>query len=161
VQRLHVGGSGRSDPALRALRVLQRPEPDPDRALRRDRVPGASRQAGRGSAAMTRSVLPCLPVAIVAALVASPAAAQDPRVDALIQRLEAQEREIQALREEVRALRQGVVHDPKHPEYRREDGQYPLTDYDAPRIRLDIAGQINQAFTVGADGKQTKGYFVD
>lgn len=110
---------------------------------------------------MTRSVLPCLPVAIVAALVASPAAAQDPRVDALIQRLEAQEREIQALREEVRALRQGVVHDPKHPEYRREDGQYPLTDYDAPRIRLDIAGQINQAFTVGADGKQTKGYFVD
>jgi hypothetical protein len=101
-----------------------------------------------------------LPLALALGLLAGPAGAQD-RVDALIERLERQEREIQALRQEVQELRQGVVHAPKNPEYRREDGQYPVTDYDAPRIRLDIAGQINQAFTAAGDGRQTKGYFVD
>jgi hypothetical protein len=102
-----------------------------------------------------------LSLAALLLLVAAPAAAQDARVDALIERLEKQEQEIQSLRQEVQELRQGVVHDPKHPEYRREDGQYPVTDYDAPKIRLDIAGQINQAFTAAGDGRQTKGYFVD
>jgi hypothetical protein len=99
---------------------------------------------------------------LLALLAAAPAAAQDARVDALIERLERQEAEIQALRQEVQELREGgAVHDPKHPDYRREDGQYPVTDYDAPRIRLDIAGQINQAFTFASDGKDAKGYFVD
>lgn len=102
---------------------------------------------------------PLLPV--LALLLATPALAEDARVDALIQRLEAQEREIQTLRQEVQELRQGVVHAAEHPEYRREDGQYPVSNYDAPRIRLDIAGQINQAFTAAGDGRQTKGYFVD
>lgn len=98
---------------------------------------------------------------VLALLLATPALAEDARVDALIQRLEAQEREIQTLRQEVQELRQGVVHAAEHPEYRREDGQYPVSNYDAPRIRLDIAGQINQAFTAAGDGRQTKGYFVD
>ena len=107
--------------------------------------------------ATVRSALPVLGL-----LVAAPAAAQDARVDALIERLERQEAEIRALRAELQELREGAaVHDPKHPEYRREDGQFPVTDYDAPRIRLDIAGQINQAFNFAADGKDAKGYFVD
>jgi len=109
--------------------------------------------------ATTRSALPGLLVL----LLAGPAAAEDPRVDALIERLEKQDAEIQALRQEVQELRESAapVHRAEHPEYRREDGQYPVTDYDAPRIRLDIAGQINQAFSFAADGKDAKGYFVD
>jgi hypothetical protein len=102
-----------------------------------------------------------LATALLCALaLATPAAAQD-RVDELVERLEKQEAEIQALRQEVKELRENQVHDPKHPEYRREDGQYPVTDYDAPRIRIDIAGQVNQAFNVAGDGMKTKGYFVD
>jgi predicted porin len=90
-------------------------------------------------------------------------AAEDPRVDALLDRLDAQQAEIQALRQEVQELRESAspVHHAEHPEYRREDGQIPVTDYDAPRIRIDIAGQINQAFNFAADGKDAKGYFVD
>jgi len=107
----------------------------------------------------TRSALPGL----LLLLLAGAAAAEDPRVDALVERLERQEAEIQALRQEVQELRESAapVHRAEHPEYRREDGQYPVTDYDAPRIRIDIAGQINQAFTFAADGKDAKGYFVD
>jgi hypothetical protein len=103
----------------------------------------------------------CLLPALSLWLFALPAAAEDSRVDELIERLEAQEQEIRTLREEVEDLREGVVHDPKHPEYRREDGQFPVTDYDAPKIRLDIAGQVNQAFTAANDGDKTKAYFVD
>jgi hypothetical protein len=99
--------------------------------------------------------------ALLAALgLAGPAAAQD-RLDALIERLERQEAEIQALRDEVRQLREHGAPPPQHPEYRREDGQTPETDYENPRIRLDVAGQINQAFNFAADGKDAKGYFID
>jgi hypothetical protein len=99
----------------------------------------------------------------VAALLWFPAAGFAQDVNALIERLDRQEAEIRALRQEVQELRENAapVHKAEHPEYRREDGQYPVTDYDAPRIRLDIAGQVNPAFTVGADGDDTKGYFVD
>lgn len=97
---------------------------------------------------------------LVLALLASPAGAQD-RVDELIQRLERQEQEIQSLRQEVKELREGVVHDAPHPEYRKDDGDETLTNYDNPRIRLDISGQVNQAFNFAADGKDPKGYFVD
>lgn len=103
----------------------------------------------------------CLLPALSLWLFAVPAVAEDSRVDELIERLEAQEQEIRSLRGEVEELRKGVVHDPKHPEYRREDGQFPVTEYDAPKIRLDIAGQINQAATVADDGDKTKAYFVD
>lgn len=94
-------------------------------------------------------------------LLASDAVAQD-RLDALVERLERQEAEIQALRQEVQELRAhpGKV-PPKHPEYEREDGEFPLTDYESPRIRLDIAGQINPAVNFGGDGIKTKAYFVD
>lgn len=109
-------------------------------------------------------LVPALLPALLAALAfAAPAAAEDPRVDALIERLEKQDAEIRSLRQEVQELRESAapVHHAEHPEYRREDGQYPVTDYDAPRIRIDIAGQVNQAFSFAADGKDAKGYFVD
>ena len=92
--------------------------------------------------------------------IAVPAFAQD-GYDALVERLDRQEREIQALREEVKQLREHGAPPPEHPEYRRDDGETPLTDYENPRIRLDIAGQVNQAFTAAGDGNETKGYFVD
>lgn len=110
-------------------------------------------------AAATRSGLATL----LLLCVAGPAAAADPSVRELIDLVQQQGREIQALRQEVQELRESAapVHRAEHPEYRREDGQYPVTDYDAPRIRLDIAGQINQAMNFAGDGRQTKGYFVD
>lgn len=90
-----------------------------------------------------------------------PASAQD-RMDVLIERLERQERQIQELRQEVQELReQGATLPPKHPEYKREDGEFPLTDYASPRIRLDIAAQINPAVNFAGDGRDTKAYFVD
>ena len=88
------------------------------------------------------------------------ARAQD-RVDALIQRLERQEREIETLRQEVQELREQVPPPPQHPEYRREDGDETLTDYLNPRIRLDVAAQVNPAMNVAGDGHNTKVYFVD
>lgn len=92
---------------------------------------------------------------------AVPAAAQD-RMDALIERLERQEREIQELRQEVKDLRdQGAGVPPKHPEYKREDGEFTLTDYESPRIRLDVSGQVNSAVNFAGDGRDTKAYFVD
>jgi hypothetical protein len=110
---------------------------------------------------MTTTALRLLPTLLAALLLATPAAAEDQRVDALIERLEKQEQEIQTLREEVQQLREHGGPPPAHPEYRREDGETPETNYENPRIRLDIAGQINQAFNFAADGKDAKGYFVD
>jgi hypothetical protein len=97
---------------------------------------------------------------LVSALAALPAGAQD-RVDLLLERLERQEREIQELRKEVQHLRQVVPPPPQHPEYFREDGEEPLTDYANPTIRLDVAGQVNPAMNVAGDGDATKVYFVD
>jgi len=94
------------------------------------------------------------------ALAALRAEAQD-RVDALIERLERQERELQQLRQEVQDLRTQVPPPPQHPEYRREDGEEPLTDYLNPHIRLDVAAQVNPAMNVAGDGHNTKVYFVD
>ena len=91
---------------------------------------------------------------------ASPAFAQD-KMDLLLERVERQEREIQALRKEVEQLREHGAPPPEHPEYRRDDGETPLADYENPAIRLDIAGQVNAASNIGADGKETKAYFVD
>src|SRR5262245_41647045 len=88
------------------------------------------------------------------------AIAQD-RIDELIQRLEQQDRKIAALREEVNQLRLIVPPPPDHPEYRREDGEDPLTDYLNPDLRLDIAGQVNPAINVAGDGRRTKAYYVD
>jgi predicted porin len=88
------------------------------------------------------------------------AAAQD-RIDRLIQQLERQDREIQALRREVEQLREHGAPPPEHPEYRKEDGEEDLTDYQNPRIRLDVSGQINQAMNVAGDGESTTVYFVD
>jgi transposase len=51
----------------------------------------------------------CLLPALSLWLFALPAAAEDSRVDELIERLEAQEQEIRTLREEVEDLREGVV----------------------------------------------------
>lgn len=83
------------------------------------------------------------------------------RIDELIQRLEQQDREIEALREEVKELREIVPPPPQHPEYRKEDGEEPLTEYVNPDLRLDVAGQVNPAMNVAGDGKSTKVYFVD
>src|SRR5262245_10622050 len=88
------------------------------------------------------------------------ARAQD-RIDELIQRLEQQDREIAALREEVNELRLIVPPPPEHPEYRKEDGGEPLTEYVNPDIRLDVAGQLNPAINVAGDGRSTKVYYVD
>lgn len=93
-------------------------------------------------------------------LAALPAGAQD-RVDMLLERLERQEREIQELRKQVQELREVVPPPPQHPEYFREDGEEPLTDYLNPSIRLDVAGQVNPAMNVAGDGDKTKVYFVD
>jgi len=98
-------------------------------------------------------------------LVGGPVQAQD-RIDALIERLERQDLEIQALRQEVQELR---VQGPKVPNdvpanapyYEKEDGEERLTDYDNPRIRLDVAGQINQAVNFLGDGKDARALCVD
>src|SRR5262247_2497160 len=50
---------------------------------------------------------------------------------------------------------------PAHPEYRKEDGDEPLTEYVNPDIRLDVAGQVNPALNIAGDGKETRAYFVD
>lgn len=98
----------------------------------------------------------------IAALFFAPDVRAQDRVDELIERLDRQQAEIQSLRQEVQELRgQGAHLPPKHPEYRREDGEFPLTDYQAPRIRLDIAGQVNSAVNFAGDGLKTKAYFVD
>jgi predicted porin len=95
-----------------------------------------------------------------ASAIAVPAGAQD-RVDALLERLERQERELQALRQELQELRNQVPPPPEHPEYRREDGEDVLTEYVNPRVRLDVAGQVNPAVNIAGDGDDTKVYFVD
>jgi hypothetical protein len=100
-------------------------------------------------------------VACWAALLATPAPSSADRIDDLIQRVEQQDAEIRALREEVQGLREQVPPAPQHPEYRKEDGEELLTEYVNPRIRLDVSGQINQAFNYANDGDSTKGYFVD
>jgi predicted porin len=107
-----------------------------------------------------RSVRSALVSLVTLCTLAGPASAQD-RIDALIERVERQEQEIRALREQVKQLTEHGAPPPEHPEYRREDGDYPLADYENPAIRLDIAGQVNAASNVGADGKETKLYFVD
>lgn len=76
-------------------------------------------------------------------------------------RLEQQQREIEELRKEIDDLKQTTPPPPQHPEYRKEDGEEPLTDYLNPDIRLDIAAQVNPALNVAGDGKKTKLYFVD
>jgi hypothetical protein len=96
-----------------------------------------------------------------ATLVALPAPSAADRIDELIQRVEQQDAEIRALRQEVQELREQAVPAPLHPDYRKEDGEEVLTEYVNPRIRLDVAGQINQAFNYANDGDSTKGYFVD
>jgi predicted porin len=124
-----------------------------------------------------------LVVALGAALAPAPVRAAD-RIDELIERLDRQDREIRALREELQALRaappagppgpeiaelredleklrQEAAPPPKHPEWFREDGEEPVTNYPNPAIRLDIAGQINQAMNLAGDGDDTKLYFVD
>ncbi len=102
-------------------------------------------------------------VALCSALVAwtTPAVAQDERIEALIQRVEQQERELKALREELQQLREHGAPPPEHPEYRKEDGEELLTDYENPRIRLDVSGQINQAVNFVDDGESGDVFFVD
>ena len=107
-----------------------------------------------------RVALACTFALVALAALAGPVRAQD-RVDALMERLERQERELQSLRQEVKELREQVPPPPQHPEYRREDGEETLTDYVNPRIRLDIAGQVNPAMNIAGDGHNTKLYFVD
>jgi hypothetical protein len=99
----------------------------------------------------------------VAALLAPGAArAEDPRIDELYQLVHEQKQEIQELRQEVQELRSEATRKvDEEVVYRDEDGDAPLTGYDNPRIRLDIAGQINQAFNAAGDGDNVKGYFVD
>jgi hypothetical protein len=124
------------------------------------------------AAAVLGGVLSMLPVV---------AGAQS-QIDRLIERVEKQDREIEALKKELKELRARTELQqsrdaelekdltelraeteppPKHPEYRDEDGETPLTHYDNPRIRLDVAAQINQAVNVAGDGKSTTVYFVD
>src|SRR5262245_261654 len=106
------------------------------------------------------------------------------RTDELFERTDRQDREIRALREELRTLRAAAPVEatekeiaelredleelqaeaappPKHPEWFREDGEEPVTNYPNPDLRLDIAGQINQAMNLAGDGVDTKLYFVD
>jgi hypothetical protein len=108
---------------------------------------------------MRSLLLGLLSCASVGAL-AVPVLAQD-RVDLLLERLDRQEREIQELRNEVKELRNQVPPPPEHPEYRREDGEDVLTEYTNPRIRLDVAAQVNPAVNIAGDGADTKAYFVD
>src|SRR5262245_12458450 len=99
-------------------------------------------------------------LACTALALAKDAVAQD-RIDALIERLEQQDREIAALREEVKQLQLIVPPPPDHPEWRKEDGEDTLTDYLNPDLRLDVAGQVNPALNVAGDGKSTRAYYVD
>jgi predicted porin len=101
-----------------------------------------------------------VPSLVLLCLTAAPAAAQD-RVDRLLERLDRQEREIQELRKEVQELRGQVPPAPKHPEYRREDGEDVLTDYTNPDLRLDVSGQVHPAMNLAGDGDETRVYFVD
>lgn len=99
-------------------------------------------------------------VVVLPTTISGSALAQD-RIDVLIQRIEQQDREIAALREAVKDLQSTTPPPPAHPEYRKEDGEEPLTEYLNPEIRLDIAGQVNPALNVAGDGKSTKAYYVD
>src|SRR5262245_13658685 len=83
------------------------------------------------------------------------------RIDELIAHIEQQDREIAELRQQVKDLQLMTPPPPEHPEYRKEDGGEPLTEYVNPDIRLDVAGQINPAINVAGDGKETRAYFVD
>jgi len=85
------------------------------------------------------------------------------RIDALLERIDKQDEEIQALRQEVSELRARGVETAvlKDGAYRRDEGEPPPSEYESPRIVLNVAGQINQAFNAAGDGHSTKGYFVD
>jgi len=104
-------------------------------------------------------------LALCFTLISGTALAQD-RVDALIERLERQELEIQALRQEVQELREQGPKIPNDvpgdaPYYQKEDGEERLTEYENPRIHVDISGQINQAVNFLGDGKDARALFVD
>lgn len=81
--------------------------------------------------------------------------------DELVERLDRQDQEIEELREEVEELRAEAAPPPKHPDYFREDGEEPVTEYVNRGLRLDVAAQINQAMNLAADGNETRPYFVD
>src|SRR5262245_5783028 len=83
------------------------------------------------------------------------------RIDELIAHIERQDREIAELRQQVKDLQLITPPPPEHPEYRKEDGGEPLTEYVNPDIRLDVAGQVNPAINVAGDGKETRAYYVD
>jgi hypothetical protein len=103
---------------------------------------------------------------IALSTLAGAAIAQD-RVDLLLQRVEEQDRQIEALRQELNALRAETAPPPEEDQSTREEwgrqaeeSEVP-TDYDSPAIRVELAGQINQAMNFAGDGDETKAYFVD
>ena len=110
-----------------------------------------------------RHAVRLLATALAVPLLSHSAGAEEP-ADAPVsveERLEQQEREIDALQEQVDDLLKQVAPPPQHPEYEREDGDRPLTDYLNPQIRLDVAAQVHPAMNIAGDGRDTEVYFVD
>ena len=103
------------------------------------------------------------PLAIALAILAlgSGGVKAEDRIDVLIEQLQRQNQEIQALKKEVTELRGKVEPAGAKPEYFREDGEEPLTQYDNPGLQLTVAGQVNPAYNLADDGESTQGYFVD
>jgi hypothetical protein len=127
----------------------------------------------RRIAALCRHAAMAIGIAVsalgAAALAQDHPAVTPEQIQKLMDRLEQQDlqlknqsREIEALRDELNKLRAETEPPPKHTEYRTEEGHDSLlTNYDNPRIKLEVAAQINQAVNVANDGHTTRAYFVD
>jgi hypothetical protein len=128
---------------------------------------------GRGLATRPRQVVMAIGIAVSALCAAAQAqnhpAVTPEQIQKLMDRLEQQDlqlknqsREIDALRDELNKLRAETEPPPKHTDYRTEEGHDGLlTNYDNPRIKLEVAAQINQAVNIANDGHTTRAYFVD
>jgi predicted porin len=108
-----------------------------------------------------RAKAPPLAIALAMLAFAPESAVAKDRIDILIERLERQEQEIKALKQELAELRGKVEPAAELPEYFKEDGEDPLTGYDNPGLQISVAAQVNQAYNLADDGKNTRGYFVD
>ncbi len=119
-----------------------------------------------GPPRVSRSRFSILALNMALSTLSGAAIAQD-RVDLLLERVEEQDRQIEALRQELNALRAETTTPPEEDQSTREEwgrqaeeSEVP-TDYDNPAIRVELAGQINQAMNFAGDGDETKAYFVD
>ena len=70
------------------------------------------------------------------------------RVDGLAGQQSQSQQQVQDVRKQVQETRQAVV-------------EKPLVQAGQKKIKLELSGQIDRAVNIAADGKKTKGYFVD